>query len=221
MTVEGIPVLYEDNHLLVVVKPPGLPVQSDRSGDPDLLTLLKEGVKRRHGKPGNVFLGMVHRLDRPVGGVMVFARTSKGASRLSAQIRARTFEKTYEALVQGCPDPSTGRLVHHLVKDQFRNVVRVVPAGTPGAREAILDYEVIRKEKTFSRVRIQLRTGRPHQIRVQLAAIGCPLVGDHKYGSPSAAHDGPALWSTALRFMHPTRNEAMQFEAPPPWSASG
>lgn len=212
---DGIPVLYEDNHLLVVIKPPGIPTQSDHTGKPDLLSLLKADLKVRHQKPGNVFLGMVHRLDQPVGGVMVFAKTSKGASRLSAQIRARTFEKHYQAVVWGRPDPEEGPLEHTLLKDPRTNTVQVVPPDTPGAKWASMYYRVESSAHGLSLVHIQLFTGRPHQIRAQMAAIGCALRGDVKYGAPI---DGAemALWATQLSFEHPTRPERMTFEAEPP-----
>lgn len=214
MSVAPVPVLYEDNHLLVVVKPPGLPVQADRSGDPDLQRRLKSYLKEKYQKPGNVFLGLVHRLDRPVGGVMVLGRTSKGAARLSEQIRNRTFRKTYIALLEGCPEPLEGRLSHWLLKERQRNVVEVVPSGTPAAREAILRYKVLSPvRETLNLIEIDLETGRPHQIRVQFASIGCPLVGDRKYGSTRVDCD-LALWSFAIEFRHPTRDEIMRFEAP-------
>jgi 23S rRNA pseudouridine1911/1915/1917 synthase len=214
-----LPVLYEDNHVLVVVKPPGLPSQADRTRDPDLLTRLKADLKERHGKPGAVFLGLVHRLDRPVGGVMVLAKTSKAASRLSQQIRERTFEKTYAARVHGTPVPAEGRLTHWLLKDRRRNVVQVVPAGTADAQQAELTYQVQSTRQGISIVRVQLITGRPHQIRVQMAAIGCPLVGDARYGRAAGDPSAGAiqLWSASLAFAHPTRGERLRFEAAPPW----
>ena len=219
LNASSIPLLYEDNHLLVVVKPSGVPTQADRTGEPDMLTRLKADLKRRHEKPGNVFLGLVHRLDRPVGGVMVFAKTSKAASRLSAQIRARTFEKVYLAQVHGVPEPREGELVDFLLKDQRSNTVRVAAATEPGAKQARLAYRVEKAGGEVSLVRIELHTGRPHQVRVQMAAIGCPLVGDRKYGDASSNSPGEAiaLWAYEIRFNHPTRGETVCFTVDPPW----
>ncbi len=212
----AIPVLYEDNHLLVVVKPEGIPVQADRSGDLDMLTVLKADLKLRHKKPGNVFLGLVHRLDRPVGGVMVFAKTSKSASRLSSQIRARQFGKIYLAAVQGVPEQKRGRLVHWLLKDRNSNTVAIVDGSTPLAKEAVLDYDVAGQNGRDALIRIQLVTGRPHQIRVQMAAIGHPLRGDTKYGAVRQPEGGAIeLWADAISLAHPTQQAPMQFAAPP------
>lgn len=213
-----IPVLYEDNHLLVVVKPVNMPTQEDESGDLDLLTALKQDLKVRHGKPGNVFLGLVHRLDRPVGGVMVFGKTSKAASRLAEAVRSRNIGKRYLAVVHGCPDPSAGRLTHHLLKDSRTNIVKAVAKNShPDAKEAVLDYEVLGSSDGFSLVRIELHTGRSHQIRVQMAAVGCPLYGDQKYGvGRNKPGQQLALWSIHLSFDHPTLQENMTFRSIPP-----
>ena len=213
----AVPVLYEDNHLIVVVKPVNMPTQPDESGDPDLLSTLKDELKAKYGKPGNVYLGLVHRLDRPVGGVMVFAKTSKAASRLSDMVRTRSFGKAYLAVVHGRPEPESGRLVHFLAKDERTNTVRIVPSTAHGAKEAVLDYESVGFREKFSLVRIKLLTGRTHQIRVQFAGIGCPLYGDQKYG---AEQNKPgqqiALWSTELSFLHPTKKTPLVFRARPP-----
>ena len=210
-----IEVLYEDNHLLVVEKPSNVPTQADESGDPDLLSLLKKDVKVRHNKPGNVFLGLVHRLDRPVGGVMVFARTSKAASRLSDQVRTRAFGKQYLAVVEGRPSKS-GTLEHTLLKDRDHNIVRVVGKGTAGAKDARLHYEVLESRENLSLVRVELETGRSHQIRVQFQAIGTPLSGDHKYGSARGTRQQLALWSSAIELSHPTTKETLRFRSKPP-----
>lgn len=228
-TPSGIPVLFEDNHILVVVKPVNMPTQEDESKDPDLLTVLKQDIKLRYGKPGNVFLGLVHRLDRPVGGVMVFAKTSKAASRLSDAVRTHRFDKRYLAVVHGRPDRAAGRLVHHLLKDSRTNTVRAVPQGShPDAKEAILDYEVLGSADGFSLVRIELLTGRSHQIRVQMAESGWPLYGDQKYGARlNKAGQQIALWSVYLSFSHPTLKDTVTYRCPPPpehpwtlWDAS-
>jgi len=212
-----IKTLYEDNHLLVVEKPANMLTQGDKTGDVDLLTLLKDDIKRRYNKPGNVYLGLVHRLDRPVGGVMVFAKTSKAASRLSEQIRSKSFKKTYLAVVNGRPEPFQGSLDHFLLKDRAANIVKVVPGQIPGAKQALLDYRVIQTTGGLSLVEIDLHTGRPHQIRVQLSAIGCPLYGDHKYGTERDEKDVQiALWSTRIVCRHPTLKEEMVFESLPP-----
>lgn len=210
-------ILFEDNHLLVVEKPVNVPTQADESGDKDLLTMLKDDIKVRYNKPGNVFLGLVHRLDRPVGGVMVFAKTSKAASRLSDAIRRHAFEKTYLAIVHGKPKKAKDRLVHHLLKDEKTNIVSVVSATNPKGKEAILDYEVLATHNNFSLVRIQLHTGRPHQIRVQMATIGHPLYGDQKYGAKvNQKGQQIALWSHKITIEHPTKKELVSFISYPP-----
>jgi 23S rRNA pseudouridine1911/1915/1917 synthase len=212
-----IPVLYEDNHVLAVVKPVNVPTQEDASGDPDLLSLLKEDLKIRHGKPGNVFLGLVHRLDRPVGGAMIFAKTSKAASRLSEAVRSRSFRKMYAAVLNGVPSAPQGRLTHHLLKDSRTNTVQAVRSGTAGAKEAILDYRVLGQAGGLSLVQIELHTGRSHQIRVQMQAIGCPLYGDQKYGgSLSRPGQQLALWSLLAGAPHPVSKEDMSFRSLPP-----
>lgn len=230
-----IPVLYEDNHVLVVVKPPGMPTQADRTGALDLLNALKADLKIRYAKPGDAFLGLVHRLDRPVGGVMVFAKTSKAASRLSEQVRSRAISKTYLAIVCGARLPEAATLTHHLYKDVRTNRVAVVPADHPGAKLAVLDYVRLQTARAPDRgdplhlVRIELHTGRPHQIRAQFAAIGHPVFGDAKYGSHAAgrfaAEDARAyrienghlaLWSYRLAFAHPTTRHELTFTAKPP-----
>ncbi|HHY63412.1 MAG TPA: RluA family pseudouridine synthase [Clostridiaceae bacterium] len=211
-----IRILYEDNHLLVVVKPPNMPVQGDISGDMDLLTLLKADIKKRYNKPGNVFLGLVHRLDRPVGGVMVFARTSKAASRLSEQVRKHETEKIYLCVTQGCPKELKGRLSDHLLKDEKENVVKVVEPGTPGSKPAVLEYEVMAQRDGLSLVRVNLITGRSHQVRVQMSNNGTPLFGDTKYGYAGDRGHQLALWSHKLSIFHPTTKERMTFTSSPP-----
>lgn len=217
-----IHVLYEDNHLLVVVKPPGIPSQEDETGDPDMLTLLKADLKERHNKPGNVFLGLVHRLDRPVGGAMLFAKTSKAASRLSESIRSRSFGKTYLCVVQGVPERREARLTHFIRKDHKRNQVTVFDKPAEDAKEAILTYTVVDNTDRFSLVAVLLHTGRPHQIRAQMAHIGTPLVGDLKYGAAKRSDViDIGLWSTSVSVTHPVTKEPLVFTSVPgeaaPW----
>ncbi|NIK77681.1 23S rRNA pseudouridine1911/1915/1917 synthase [Paenibacillus castaneae] len=217
----SIPILYEDNHVLAVVKPPGILSQEDETGDPDMLSLLKQDLKERYNKPGNVFLGLVHRLDRMVGGVMVFAKTSKAASRLSESVRNRDFGKTYVCVVQGTPAKQQARLTHYIRKDSKQNQVTVFNKPTPEAKEAILEYEIVAASERCSLIAIRLHTGRPHQIRAQMAHIGCPLVGDLKYGSrPTSNIDSIALWSTSVSAPHPVTKETMSFHSIPSGSVA-
>ena len=207
-------VLYEDNHLLVVKKPPNVPAQADASGDPDLLSLLKAYVKEKYDKPGEVYLGLVHRLDRPVGGAMVFARTSKAASRLSEQVRARGMRRTYLAVVRGTP-PKEGFLRDFLLKDERTNTSRAVPEGTAGAREARLTFRVLARRDGLSLCEIHLQTGRSHQIRVQFSHADWPLWGDARYGGGKPGEQ-IALWGSALELVHPTKKTPLRIPCPPP-----
>ena len=210
-------VIYEDNHLLVVEKPVNLPVQADASGDLDMLTLLKADLKERYQKPGEVYLGLVHRLDRPAGGVMVFAKTSKAAARLSEQVRERELEKIYYAVVRGEILKAQARLEDYLYKENATNTVKVVSANAPGAKEAVLEYQLVSFQAGLSLVQIKLHTGRAHQIRVQFAHLGHPLYGDQRYGA-GLNHPGEqlALWATSLTLKHPTKQEQMTFVSEPP-----
>ena len=202
-----INIIYEDNHLLVVEKPINIPVQEDDSKDLDFLTMLKQFIKDRDKKPGNVYLGLVHRLDRPVGGIMVFAKTSKSASRLSEQIRNRTFEKSYLAVVEGKIDDN-GTFIDKLLKDPKTNTVKVDEKG----KESILDYELIDYKENLSLVKINLKTGRSHQIRVQFSEHGYPLYGDQKYNKNAKVGQQIALFSNYLSFIHPTTKEELNFK---------
>jgi len=217
------PVLYEDNHLLGLYKPAGLLVQGDATGDPSLLDLGKAWLKARYAKPGNVFLGLVHRLDRPVAGVVLFARTSKAAARLSAQFRERRVGKDYLAVVHGRLSEAAGELCHHLVRAGSSS--RVVDAPTDGAQEARLSFRRVGTAHDRSLVSVSLHTGRRHQIRVQIAALGHPILGDLRYGAPAPLPNGQiALLAHRLSVMHPTRKTPITLESPPPrgwpWPAS-
>ncbi len=221
----NISVLYEDNHLLVVVKPCNMPTQADQSFDIDLLTHLKEELKYKYNKPGNVYLGLVHRLDRPAGGVMVFAKTSKAASRLSDMIRNHQWSKIYIAVVHCTLAAPTGRLTHRLSKEMVNKQIVVYPPEPShsqhisNSQEAWLDYEVLATstDQALSFVRIHLGTGRKHQIRVQFAAIGQPLWGDQRYGQHiNRSGQQLTLWSSEIAFEHPTCGDRMQFHAHPP-----
>lgn len=206
-----INVIYEDNHLLVVEKPINIPVQADESKDNDLLTILKNYVKSKYNKPGNVYLGLVHRLDRPVSGIMVFAKTSKAASRLSEQIRNKDFDKKYVAIVMNDIE-SNGTLKDKLLKDEKTNIVSINSNG----KEAILHYRKIAFINNMSLVDIDLETGRSHQIRVQFSHHGNPLYGDQKYNHNSKVGEQIALFAYSLSFNHPINNEKLSFTLPLP-----
>ena len=212
----NIRVLYEDNHLLVVEKPANVPVQADASGDEDLLTACKGYIKEKYAKPGEVYLGLVHRLDRPVGGVMVFARTSKAAARLTEQFSAHRARKRYAAIVEGSA-PGEGRLADFLWKDERTNTTSVVPEGTPGAKLAKLSFRTLAREGDLSLLDVDLQTGRPHQIRVQLSHAGFPIHGDQRYNPAAQVGEQIRLWAYALTIVHPTLKEEMTFYALPPF----
>ena len=212
-----IDIIYEDNHLLIVNKPVNLLSQGDLTKDPDLLSILKDYLKKKYNKPGNVYLGLVHRLDRPVGGVMVFARTSKAASRLSDQIRRNIFQKQYLAVIQGNSCEKKAILTHYLLKDRNKNIVKKVSSNTDGAKKAVLDYEILNENKGLSLVKISLHTGRSHQIRVQFAAIGYPIFGDQKYGRKfNQPGQQLALWAKEIEFIHPVKKEEVMFKSKMP-----
>lgn len=210
-------ILYEDNHVVAVNKSPGIPLQGDESRDRSLFDTVKSYLKETYRKPGNVFLGIVHRLDRPVGGIVLFAKTSKGASRLSEQFRERRVKKIYDALVVGRPQCDSGVLVHYILKDQAINKVRIFDRPTDGALRAELSYRVEKSSKRYSLLKIELMTGRPHQIRAQLAALGCPIVGDVKYGGePWVNPAGIALQAGFLAFETATTRERKELSLPVP-----
>ena len=215
----NINVLYEDNHLLIVEKPVNIPVQEDASGDNDLLNMLKAYIKENENKPGNVYLGLVHRLDRPVGGAIVFAKTSKAASRLSDQLRQNKIVRKYKAIVRGQMSPSKDTLTDYLFKNRKNNTVTVVDKNKKDAKKAILHYKVLGNDKksNLSLLEVELETGRSHQIRVQLANAGNVLYGDQKYGqSQNKVGQQIALWAHTLEVKHPTKDEIISVECPPP-----
>ncbi|NCA67272.1 MAG: RluA family pseudouridine synthase [Clostridia bacterium] len=217
-------IVFEDNHIIVVVKPYNVPSQEDSSGDKDMLTLLKEYLVETYTKPGNAFLGLVHRLDRPTGGVMVFAKTSKAAARLTESIQAGELEKKYLAVVKGKTRRNSEKLDDYLYKYENLNLVKVVPMTTAGAKRAVLVYKLLEEKEDNSLITVNLLTGRSHQIRVQMEFIGNPLLGDVKYNkTPDPKCNNLALWATELRFPHPTTRDIMVFRLYPdleeyPWN---
>ena len=212
-------VIYEDNHVIVVVKEPNIPSQSDKTGDIDMLTLVKNYIKEKYNKPGEAYIGLVHRLDRPVGGIMVFARTSKAASRLSEQIRNKTFKKKYLAVVDGKFNEKKGTLIDYLYKDERNNISKVVKETKKNAKRAELDYEVLNYDdkRDLSLIKINLHTGRHHQIRVQMAHFGHSLFGDQKYGMRGKQKQ-IRLWAYEVEFEHPTTKEFLIFTDYPDWT---
>ena len=205
-------VIYEDNHIIVVVKEANIPTQGDKTGDIDLLSKVKEYIKIKYNKPGNVYVGLVHRLDRMTSGLIVFAKTSKAASRLSKYIREGNFKKKYRCIVNGNTKDSE-RLINYLVKNEKTNTSRVTDENNKNAKLAILKYTTIKRysynNKEYSLLEVDLETGRHHQIRVQMSNIGHPLVYDVKYGSKTKGN--LALYSSYLSFYHPTKDEYLEF----------
>jgi 23S rRNA pseudouridine1911/1915/1917 synthase len=212
-------ILFEDNHLLGVAKEAGRLVQGDRTGDETLLSLARDYLKIKYRKTGGVFIGLVHRLDRPVSGVVVFARTSKAASRLAAEFRLRRVEKTYLAVIEGRPQPAAGVLVSDIIRTHKRSRIsrETSPKASPKAKTAELSYRLLASVKGLSLVEIKPATGRHHQIRVQLSGAGFPIVGDLKYGASEGLKDRSiALHAVSLAFKHPVREEQVRLETPPP-----
>lgn len=213
----SLEVLACDNHVLGVVKPAGLPTVPDESGDPSLLDLARAWVEREFAKPGRAFLGVVHRLDRPVSGVVVLARTSKAAERLSAAFRGRAVEKRYLGVVARAPREDEGRVEQWLWKDRERNRVLVVPEGRPGALRAVTGWRVAARGGDRALLELVPETGRPHQLRVAAASLGAPLLGDLKYGADAPLPDASiALHASELVLPHPVREEPVSLAAPPP-----
>ena len=211
-------VLYEDNHIIVVEKKPNILSQSDITGDKDLLTMVKEYVKEKYKQEGNVYIGLVHRLDRPVGGIMVFAKTSKAASRLSDQIRTNSFKKVYSAIIVNSNLPSSSTLTDYLLKNTKTNTVTCVKENTKDSKKAVLHYRVLSKINDLTLVKIQLETGRSHQIRVQFSSRNAPLWGDQRYNKDAKPGQQIALWASSLTILHPTSKEEMTFTSEMPSS---
>lgn len=210
-------ILYEDNHLLVFSKLPGEIVQGDKTGDVPLVDLLKGYIKEKYNKPGNVFLGVVHRLDRPASGVVLFARTSKALSRLNAMLREGSMKKIYWAIVRNKPASESGHLVHFLRKNEEQNRSYAYDHEVKGSKRAELLYRLLHSGDVYHLLEIELLTGRHHQIRAQLAAIGSPIKGDIKYGFPRTNEDGSIhLHARRIELIHPVLKETLRIEAPPP-----
>ncbi|CCZ18732.1 putative uncharacterized protein [Clostridium sp. CAG:780] len=212
----NLKVIYEDNHIIVVEKPANIPSQGDKTGNLDMLTIIKAYLKEKYNKPGNVYLGLVHRLDRPVGGVMVFAKTSKAASRLSEQVREKVFKKKYLVIVNGKFEEKKGTLKDYLLKNERLNKSRVVEEGTKNSKYAELDYEVLKydKEQNLSLLKINLHTGRHHQIRVQLSSRDHSIYGDAKYNGRGSARQ-LYLWAYELTIQNVISKEEMTFTSIP------
>ena len=221
---EKLNILFEDNHIILVVKPQNIPSQADESGDKDMLTLVKEYIKEKYEKPGEAYVGLVHRLDRPTGGIMVFAKTSKAAGRLSEQIRENKMQKTYYAITTHIPQAKQDTLLNYLKKDEKNNIVKIVTMADTGAKKAELSYKVLQtNDDDTALLEVKLITGRGHQIRVQLSGINCPLWGDNKYGrDKTKMSKNLGLWAGRLEFLHPVTKVKMTFACPPqvdeePW----
>ncbi len=213
---EDLIILHEDNHIIVALKPQNVPTCEDSSKDKDMLTMIKEYIKETYHKEGNVYLGLVHRLDRPTGGIMVFAKSSKAASRLSEQLRNGDFEKRYYAVLCGTPKEEKATLINYLKKNAINNMVYICTKTESGAKLAELSYTTLETNGELSLVDVRLGTGRSHQIRVQMNGIGCPVYGDMRYGGEKAVKGHLALWSYYLAFTHPVSKERLVFRVQPP-----
>ena len=216
---QNLNIIYEDNHIIVVEKIPNVPSQGDKTGDIDMLSIIKDYIKEKYNKPGNVYLGLVHRLDRPVGGVMVFAKTSKAAARLSEEVRARELKKAYLVVVDGKMEKDNETLEDYLLKNEKSNMSKVVKEGTKNSKLAKLDYEVLKYDvdKNLSVLKVNLHTGRHHQIRVQLSNNGHSIYGDQKYGTRGRGKQ-IALWAYMLTIKHPITKSEMTFKSIPEYT---
>lgn len=210
-------VIYEDNHIIVVSKTASEIVQGDKTGDTPLSELVKHYLKEKYNKPGNVFIGVTHRLDRPVSGLVVFAKTSKALARLNEMFKHGDVHKTYWAIVKNCPQETEATLEHYLVRNEKQNKSYAYDREKPGAKKAILHYKLIGHSENYFLLEVDLKTGRHHQIRCQLAKIGCPIKGDLKYGFPRSNPDGSiCLHARRVSFIHPVSKELIELEAPLP-----
>lgn len=210
-------IVYEDNHIIIVNKSPGEIVQGDKTGDEPLVETLKKWLKEKYNKPGNVFCGVVHRLDRPVGGLVVFAKTSKALTRLNEMFRKGEVEKTYWALTRNLPSVPEGRLEHYIVTTEKNNKSYASLAEKKNSKKAILSYRLLGSSDRYHLIEVKLETGRKHQIRVQLSAISCPIKGDLKYGDKRSNPDGSiSLMARRVRFVHPVSGEVIDVTAPLP-----
>ena len=212
-------VVYEDNHVIIVNKTASEIVQGDKTGDVPLSETVKQYIKEMYAKPGNVFLGVVHRLDRPVSGLVVFAKTSKALARLNEMFRGGEVKKTYWAIVKQCPPAEEGELVHYLVRNEKQNKSYAYGREVKGAKKAVLHYRLIGRSENYYLLEVDLKTGRHHQIRCQLAKIGCPIKGDLKYGFPRSNPDGSiCLHARTVSFVHPVSKKLIEVTAPLPES---
>lgn len=223
-TPQNLQVLFEDNHLIIVNKRPGDIVQGDKTGDTPLSEVVKEFIKFKYNKPGNVYLGVVHRLDRPTSGIVVFAKTSKALPRLNKLFKDKEAKKTYWAVVKNPPPDTHGTLVHFMKRNPKQNKSFAHIKEVPESKKAILDYKILKKLDNYYLLEIDLQTGRHHQIRSQLSSIGCPIKGDLKYGFDRSNRDASIhLHARKLSFIHPVQKELMEIIAPPPsepiWNA--
>ena len=210
-------VVYEDNHIIVVNKTSSEIVQGDKTGDTPLSEMVKQYLKEKYNKPGNVFIGVTHRLDRPVSGLVVFAKTSKALPRLNEMFRNGEVKKTYWAIVKECPKETEGELVHYLVRNEKQNKSYAYDKEVKNSKKAVLHYKLIGHSQNYYLLEVDLKTGRHHQIRCQLAKMGCPIKGDLKYGSPRSNPDGSiCLHARRVRFVHPVSKELIELKAPLP-----